>query len=256
MSLITVKAAFHLMISNPTLCALQFSYEERSFEANFETLKTLLLATPPHSISLAPELCLSGYSYEHIEEAALFSQTIFPELLSLSSKRTFGLTMIERHEHGYHNTFHLFHEGKCLYSRPKAKLFPLGDEEKHFIAGKTEEIAFFELNGIKIAVLICFEVRFPHLWEQIKGADLILVPAYWGSIRKKHLEILTDALAVANQAYIICANSADKTMAKSSAIITPWGERIGNDLASCITHLYDPLEIKKMRRYLNIGMNV
>ena len=31
----------------------------------------------------------------------------------------------------------------------------------------------------KIATLICFELRFPALWEQIKGADIILNPAMW-----------------------------------------------------------------------------
>jgi len=251
---ITVKAVSHSMTSNPMLCALQFAYENRSFEENFETLKSLVEQTPHHSIVLAPELCLSAYSYTKMEAAAAFSTSITSELAKLSTCKTLGLTMIERTKTSYVNNFKLFHHGKLLYTRAKAKLFTLGEEEHYFNAGSTEEITIIDVDGIKIAVLICFELRFPHLWEQIKGSDIVLVPAYWGQLRKEHLKTLSQALAIANQTYVICANSADTTMAKSSAIISPFGHSYNDDTATCIMHPFDFKEIKKMRRYLDIGL--
>ncbi len=242
------------MTSNTMLCALQFAYEGRSFDENFKTLQTLLSQTPDHSIALAPELCLSAYSYDRLEEAALFSQQIVPALLKLSTCKFFGLTLIEKQNESYINNFRLFHHGQCIYSQAKAKLFSLGDEARYFQAGDTNNIRIAEVDGIKIAVLICFELRFPALWEQIKGADLILVPAYWGKQRKAHLETLSTALAIANQAYVLCANSCDETMARSSGIVTPFGEAYRNDQSSLITQTFDTREIKKMRRYLTIGL--
>lgn len=237
------------------LCALQFAYEGRSFEENFATLQALIEQTPLQSVVLAPELCLSAYSYDKMEEAALFSAAILPELATLSTCKTVGLTLIEKNETGYVNNFKLFHHGHLLYTQTKAKLFTLGEEEHYFSAGKCEDIRMIDVDGIKIAVLICFELRFPILWEQIKGADLILVPAYWGNMRKKHFEVLTAALAIANQTYVICANSADARMAKGSAIITPFGEVTSDDTRELIMHPFDFHEIKKMRRYLDIGLN-
>lgn len=255
MSPITVKEVSLSMTSNITLCALQYAYELQSFEKNFETLSALVHQCPKNAIVLAPELSLSAYSYDKMHEAAAFSTTIIPKLTQLSLDKTFGLTLITCKENHFFNTFMLFHKGECVYTQDKVKLFALGDEETYFEAGKSESIRLFEIDGIKIAVLICFELRFPSLWEQVKGADIVLVPAFWGEPRKAHLETLSTALAIANQTYVICANSADNGMARSSGIISPFGNATRDDNSAVITELYDAKEIKTMRRYIDIGLN-
>lgn len=242
------------MISNPTLCALQFAYEGHAFEENFATLSSLVSQTPDRGIVLAPELCLSGYSYDRMNEAAAFSRNMLPKLAKLSHSKTLGLTLIERKESCFFNTFHLFCDGHLVYTQAKAKLFALGDEMRYFHAGSLEDIRIVQIEGIKIAVLICFELRFPALWERIKGADVILVPAYWGKQRKDHFETLGSALAIADQSYVVCANSSDDSMAASSGIITPFGEAYRDDRKSVITHAFDRREIQTMRRYINIGL--
>ena len=255
MSLITAKEVSLSMTSNIALCALQYAYEFQSFEKNLETLTTLLDQCPKHAIILCPELCLSAYSYDKMDEAAIFTQKILPTLKQHSLEKSFGLTLITCKENLFFNTFMFFHKGACVYTQDKAKLFVLGDEETYFEAGKSESIHLFEIDGIKIAVLICFELRFPSLWEQIKGADIVLIPAFWGEARKTHFEVLSTALAIANQAYVICANSADQGMARSSGIITPFGVAKRDDNKNVITELYDIKEIKTMRRYIDIGLN-
>lgn len=242
------------MTSKKTLVALQFDYEKKSLEDNFKTLKRLLNLTPKESIVLAPELCLSGYKYDNLKESAEFSKNILSELKELLAEKTFALTLIEEIDGKYFNNLKLFHNKKLIQTRPKAKLFPLGEEEKHFTSGKIEEIKIVKIDGIKIATLICFELRFTELWQQIKGADIVLVPSYWGKLRKKHLKILCEALGVANQAFVIVANSSDEEMASSSAIITPFGDVYRDDSAFIIKHEANLNEIKKMRRYINIGL--
>lgn len=252
---ITVKAVSHLTTSSMALCALQFDYALHGFEQNLEMLSVLVDACPANALILAPELCLSGYSYDALYEAAAFSNTHLSTLEKLSTCKTIGLTLITQKNGHFFNTFMLFHQGQCLYTQDKAKLFALGDEERYFHAGQAEAIKLFEVEGIKIAVLICFELRFPALWEQIKGADIILVPAFWGEARKSHLEALTTALAIINQAYVICANSADDTMARSSGIVSPFGVAKRNDAQRIIASTYDAKELQTMRRYIDIGLN-
>lgn len=251
---ITAKVVSHSMTSSKTLCALQFDYECHTFEENFDTLKNLILETPKNCIALAPELCLSGYSYANMEGAAAFSTNIFPSLLELSKSKIFGFTLITKEGEKFYNTFMLFHNSKCIYTQHKAKLFSLGDEETYFSAGELSNIKIIEVEGIKIAVLICFELRFPSLWEQIKGADVILVPSFWGKPRKEHFETLSQALAITNQAFVVCANSANENMAKGSGIITPFGISTREDSSVLIRHDFDDKEIKAMRRYINIGL--
>lgn len=252
---ITVKEASLSMTSNITLCALQFDYEFHSFEHNFETLSTLVSQCPENAIVLAPELCLSAYSYDKMHEAANFTNFILTKLEKLSQHKTLGLSLITCKNKQFFNTFMVFHKGQHVYTQDKAKLFALGDETRYFCAGETESIHSFELDGIKIAVLICFELRFPSLWEKIKGADIILIPAFWGEARKMHFETLSSALAIINQAYVICANSSDNGMARSSGIISPFGVAKRDDNSAMITELYDAKEIKTMRRYIDIGLN-
>ena len=252
---ITVKAVSLLMTSNKNLCAIQFAYEFQSFEENFETLERLITQTPENSIVLAPELCISGYSYLDIDKAALFSQEVIPKLAALSLGKTLGLTLIESCGDTFVNNFKLFHHGELVQTRAKGKLFTLGDENAYFQEGNTKDISIIEIDGIKIATLICFELRFTELWQQIKGADVILIPAFWGIHRKEHFETLTKALAIANQAYVLCANSCGEDFAASSGVISPFGEEFRNDINAIIVQELKISEIKKMRRYIDIGLH-
>lgn len=251
---IIVREVSLLMISKKNLCAVQFAYEFQSFEKNFETLEHFILKAPQNSIVLAPELCLSGYSYNNMHESACFSKAMLPKLKELSLEKTIGLTLVEENEKGYFNNFKLFHKGEVVQTRAKAKLFALGDENRYFKDGNIEEIQMIEIDGIKIATLICFEIRFPELWQQIRGADIILVPAFWGKLRKEQLDTLTKALAIINQAYVICANSCGVEMAASSGIITPFGEATRSDLHELIVKEFDKSQLKKMRKYIDIGL--
>jgi len=242
------------MTSKKTLVALQFEYENKSLEENFETLQRLLNKTPKDAIILAPELCLSGYKYDNMDQSAEFSKHIQEELQSLSSSKTFALTLIEKIDGKFYNNLKIFHNGHLIQSRPKAKLFPLGEEELHFQSGNNKDIKTVTIDGIKIATLVCFELRFTELWQQTLGADIILVPSFWGKLRKEHLKTLSHALAIANQAFVIVANSSDEDMASSSAIITPFGDVYRDDSSFFIKHEINFNEIKKMRRYINIGL--
>lgn len=242
------------MTSKKTLVALQFNYENKSLEDNFKTLKRLLNKTPENSLVLAPELCLSGYKYDSMEESAKFSASILHEIKKLSTCKTIALTLIENIDGKYFNNLKIFHNGKIVQSRPKARLFPLGDEQLHFSSGVDKDIETITIDGIKIATLVCFELRFTELWQKTLGADIILVPAFWGKLRKAHLKTLCEALGVANQAFVIVANSSDEEMASSSAIVTPFGDVYRDDSAFIIKHEVDLNEIKKMRRYINIGL--
>ena len=105
---------------------------------------------------------------------------------------------------------------------------------------------------MKYALLICFELRFKELWKQIEGVDIILIPARWGLSRKAHLEVLSRALAIMNQSFVVVSNSADEDMASSSAIISPWGEFFANDKLEVIEQEIELKEIKRVRRLIKM----
>jgi len=225
-----------------------------SFEKNLHKLEKHIANSPQNSFILFPELFLTSYSYERLEDAVKMTQKATELLTIFSRHKTIAITMITKHNDRYYNTLHIFHKGKIVHTQSKAKLFVLDDERKYFTAGRENDIKIIDIDGIKVASLICFELRFIELWKKVQGADIILVPAMWGKARKENYETLTSALAVANQCYVVASNSANKNMAKSSAIITPFGKVTKDDQKKRLSLEFLPKEIKVMRRYLNTGI--
>lgn len=229
-----------------SLAVLQFVTRE-DFEANLSRLADLYQESGADLV-LAPEVCLSGFCYSRMDEASQFGNKALKELLNIVGDRVLVLTVIEKRGKAFFNVAKVLHRGRIIHEQAKHKLFLLGDEHEHFRPGKAEDIAVFEIEGTKVALLICFELRFTHLWIQVQGAEIVLVPAMWGKNRAEHLAILSPALAVANRAYVMVADSANGEMAKESAIITPWGVRNADNSAEMIVQAYDPKEIKKIKR--------
>jgi omega-amidase len=226
-----------------------------NFQDNLDHLKELINSCEDNSLILAPELALSGFAYDNMQLAAQFSIKAIEELKELSINKTIALTFIVNHENKYFNTLHIFHNQNIIHTQSKAQLFPLGNELEYFSAGNIDDIKIIEINGLKIATLICFELRFPKLWEKIKGADIILNPAMWGIKRKDHYETISKSLALVNQCFVIACNSADDNMAKGSAIINPFGIVKKDDNLEIIEENFDLDEIKKVRTYINIGLS-
>ena len=236
------------------LIALQIK-TTTNFQENLEKLKSLINSSEKGSIILAPELALSEFSYDRMEEASTFSIKAIEEIKALSEDKIIALTFITKNENKFFNTLYIFHNLQIIHAQSKVKLFPLGNELEYFSAGNEQDIKIIEVNGLKIATLICFELRFPQLWEKIKGADVILNPAMWGLKRKDHYESISKSLALVNQCFVIACNSANDNMAKGSAIISPFGNVIKDDLKTKIEANFDKDEIKKVRTYINIGLN-
>lgn len=218
-----------------------------------ENLDTLLFHLKEHQdkhIVVAPEVFLTAQDYEHMVTAAKFSANALKTLKKEVNEQIVVFTLILEEGENFVNQAVVIHKHKIVHRQEKVKLFKLGDEDLYFEGGKKKKIKPFEIEGVKYAILICFELRFKELWEQIEGADVVFVPSRWGKPRKTHLEVLSRALAVMNQCYVVVSNSSDEDMSSSSSIISPTGEVMMNDGLEAVEGSIDFREIKKMRRYI------
>ena len=240
--------------SKKELVTLQFPFFEDTYDQNLNTLLDLIHKAPENAVVAAPELCLTNFSFDKLEEAAAFGEEAKKEILRCSEEKVIALTMTEKIAGHFYNSAKLFYQGKEIHSQPKVKLFSFGDEDKYFTAGSPEKIQIIEIGGLRYALLICFEIRFVQFWLQIQGADIIIIPALWGKLRKEQLEAITKSMAILNQAFVMLSDSANEDMAKSSGIITPFGKEYRDDNSKYISHHADLKEIKKMRRYMDIGL--
>jgi len=229
--------------------ALQLPSKKR-YQTNLDKLLGYIHDNRDKEIIVVPEVFLTAYDYEHLATAAKFSAMALKLLKKEIGDQILVITLLLEEGEEYYNQAVVIHRHKVVHRQEKVKLFKLGDEDLYLGAGKKKRIKPFEIDGVKYALLICFELRFKDLWKQIEGADVVFVPARWGLPRKRHLEILSQALAVMNQCYVIVANSSDPDMACSSAIISPNGNVVMDDSKELIEGTVDFREIKKMRRYI------
>jgi len=236
------------------LSTLQFSSSE-NYEENLQTLITLIKETPEDCVVLAPEVCLTGFDYEHFEAASAFSIKAIDTLLKLSQERIIALTIIEKRENGkFFNVAKVMHKEKVVHEQSKNMLFKLGDEHKYFTAGKDEHFKLFEVDGITFGLMICFEMRFKNYWQDLEGADIILAPSRWGKNRTENFRVLSEALAIINQCYLLGADASNEDCTAMSGIITPFGKAARNGNNLCLITAYDKQEIRRMRRYLDVGI--
>ena len=187
------------------------------YQENLDNLVNLIKKSTSKLI-IAPEVYITDFDYKNWENANKFSSKIKESIFPFSENKIIVLTIIENNK----NRAYVFYNQKIVYMREKVKLF--GYEKKYFEKGEIEP-EIFEIDGVKFAILICFELRFIEYWQKLKGVDIVLIPAMWGEKRKKHLLTLSTALALSLQSYVIVSNG---LAVNSSGVAFPWGEEIRN----------------------------
>lgn len=240
-------------MKNYKLCSLLFKTTP-NYNDNLQTLLGLVEQTDKNSIIVAPEVCLTSFDYENFDEVTSFAPIAIDAVKKASTDKIIILTIIEKRGSEVLNFVKVFHNGELLYERAKARLFRFGDEHKYMSEGCDEDIKLIEVDGIKIALLICFELRFKELWQRAEGADVIAVPSWWGVLRTEHFKSLTQSLAIINQCYVVASDSLNEECSKMSGVITPQGKVQRNGNKPCLEVEYKKKEISLMRRYMDVGI--
>ena len=117
--------------------------------------------------------------------------------------------------------------GKIISDYAKIHPFSYSGEDIKFQGGN--KIAVFELDNIKFSTFICYDLRFPEIFQAAsKTANIIIVPANWPASRSEHWKCLLRARAIENQVYILAINCVGEVgglhYSGDSCVINPNGE--------------------------------
>ena len=124
-------------------------------------------------------------------------------------------------------------DGRLIGSYRKIHLYDaFGHRESDRIAPGDGKTLVFELGGMRLGVMTCYEVRFPEVARRLAelGAEVLLLPAAWvrGPLKELHWETLTRARAIENTVYVAAAGQVSAKYAGLSAIYDPMGVAIVN----------------------------
>ena len=198
----------------------------------------------PNSLIVASEVYLSDFDYDNMEDASSFSEVAIEKLCEIAQNQIIIFTAMRKIDNTFVNQAIAIHNHQIIHTQEKSKLFKLGGEDKYFTLGEANKIKSFEINGINIGILICFELRFKELWKILEGCDVIVVPSKWGVLRELHFRVLSNALAIMNQCFVVAHSSGGKDIVNSSMIYSPSGNLVDN---------IDIAEVAKMKRYIAMG---
>ncbi len=100
--------------------------------------------------------------------------------------------------------------GDLVAAYRKIHLFDaLGQRESDKVA-PGDEVVIAEIGGLRIGILICYDIRFPEHARALvaRGADLVVVPACWaaGLFKEEHWVTLVRARAIENTVWVAAAD--------------------------------------------------
>lgn len=172
----------------------------RDIPRNVETLNGILARHQRADLAVFPELFLSGYTTSGLDELALDLDG--PEIDEVSrAAREHSTAVIfgapERVAGATANSaFCVDRHGNLTGVYRKTHLF--GEERGAFAAG--DELLIVDLDGVKIGLLICFDVEFPEVARSLAlaGADLLVtISANMEPFGRDH-DVLSTARALEN----------------------------------------------------------
>ena len=158
-------------------------------------------------VAMLPEMFTTGFCTDCVELAEDFATS--PTIAKLRcwarefGMALFGSLMVSEFGRLYNRAFFVRPDGTADFA-DKRHLYAPGGEAEFFAAGQERKIV--EYKGVKMCMLVCYDLRFPVWSRNVNGDDydILLYTANWPEVRVKYWDALLPARAIENQC-IVCA---------------------------------------------------
>jgi predicted amidohydrolase len=223
------------------MSSLHFSLIQTDLHWEDKKANLQMLEQKIHSISeqtqvvVLPEMFSTGFSMrtEQLAET-MEGPTVQWMKRTAASKKVIltGSVIIEEDGNYFNRLVWMLPNGQYGYY-DKRHLFAYGEEDKYYSAGSKRLIA--SVNGWKINLMVCYDLRFP-VWarqqfdeEGIFEYDILIYVANWPERRNTAWKTLLRARAIENQCYVIGVNRVGNDgnniyYSGDSVVIDPLGE--------------------------------
>jgi predicted amidohydrolase len=222
-----------------------------------------------HDLIVLPEAFTTSFQVDPKERAETVKGKTVTWMQQMASKTGTVITgslFIEKGGKFFNSLIWMRPDGS-FESYEKRHVFTMGGENDHVSKGSQKLIV--ELNGWKIAPMICYDLRFPVWCKNIlneEGAyayDLAIFAANWPSVRNYPWEMLLIGRAIENLAYVAGVNRVGYDTqgilySGDSMIIDPKGKIIekadeGKERSLSAVLRYG--ELMRFREKFNVGLD-
>jgi deaminated glutathione amidase len=153
-------------------------------------------------------------------------------------------------------------DGRCIARYDKIHLFAFNQGDERYDEGRTiepgsEPVAFDAPCG-RVALSVCYDLRFPELYRRFRDLALIVVPSAFTAVTgAAHWHVLLKARAIENQCYVLAAaqggvHDSGRRTYGHSALIDPWGIVLAerDEGPGVVVGDIDPERLAQVRREL------
>ena len=261
------------------IALIQADIKFRKNDENYQNLLNLMnlaMAEKPDFIVLPETLNCGFFTSKNLVEFCDKDGSKTKEIFSKFAKQNSvnivaGSVTNLKNDKIYNSNFVFNRNGEVVSEYDKIHTFSPAREDEIITSG--ENYGVFELDGVKCAVAICYDLRFCEFIKSLCGvgrndenrADLLFIPAQWDEKRINHWKILNFARAVENQVFVCSVNGSGEIInAKgekkgkfggNSLLISPNGDEILNlgEFQSVKTAMIDLDEIQQIRAKIDIS---
>jgi len=242
---------------NVHLVQINSVWEDRS--ANHAKARQLIASASPQpgSLIILPETFSTGFSMNLAvtaePENGPTEQFLRELALQYQSCVIGGVVTQSGEGRGMNQALVLAPDGTVLARYTKSHPFSMGGEDQVHRAGT--DVSTFEWQGLRIAPLICYDLRFPELARTAvrSGAEVLIYIAAWPVKRIQHWITLLQARAIENLAYVIgvnrCGTDPEFTYTGRSLVVDPHGLIIADaaEQERVISAQIDPAVVREWR---------
>jgi len=241
----------------------QYTFHSNKLE-NLNKITSLIEDSDAY-VDIFPEYCMGvpegGLTRAYvIENAESIEGNFVNKILECVEKRSSIaiFTMYLREEDDIYNAAVLVDKGKVKSIYKKIHLFDAYGYLESSIFSSGNQVSMISLNGIKVGLAVCFDLRFPELFRYMayKGVDAFVVPSGWykGKFKLEQWKTLATCRAHENVSFLIAVNQTNPLFIGHSLVASPFG----NVLKECdseeqsLTIKLDCSLIKKARETIPV----
>lgn len=223
-----------------TLIQADLRWEDKN--ANLKMLEEKIASlTQPTQVVVLPEMFSTGFSMKPEVLAETMDGPTVQWMKRVAAERRLILTGSVIIEDGVNEDGKPAYYNRAIWMLPtgqygyynKRHLFAFANEDQHYSGGTERLIA--SVNGWKVNLLVCYDLRFP-VWARQQfdedrnfEYDVLIYVANWPERRNTAWKALLQARAIENQCYVIGVNRVghdgnDIYHSGDSMVIDPLGE--------------------------------
>jgi len=194
-------------------------------------LRKIMQLVGKTDLLILPEMFTTGFSMNAVHLSEPMDGPAIKWMVSLSHSTGIALAgslIISDNGQNYNRFVFITPSGEISFYN-KRHLFSISGESMEFTAGNQRMIVDF--LGWRIALYVCYDIRFPVWCRNVNDTDLMIFTANWPASRLEVWNILLKARAIENQVYVSGVNRIGQDgngicYAGGSQVLNARGERL------------------------------